>query len=157
VYSNLEALRNFIKRQVKVGHYTKGSGQSYLTSIDAVFALASEKDKADVLKVDLDRLLIDFREAAKRSGLGDNTSWSYVGRVKAAIAGFDLHVQRPVPAAHSESSENGAMEPLRMPLRPGVTVYIEGLPFDLTALEARRLGSVLEAMVRANPAAGTSR
>jgi len=35
-----------------------------------------------------------------------------------------------------------------IPIRPDLTIYIQGLPFDLTELEARKLGAVIMALVQ---------
>jgi hypothetical protein len=43
---------------------------------------------------------------------------------------------------------------LPIPIRADLTVYVQGLPFDLTEAEARKIASVIQAMATPAPAAG---
>ncbi|WP_146190608.1 hypothetical protein [Marinicauda salina] len=55
----------------------------------------------------------------------------------------------PTPSGHPVSAHSSAMPSsniLPIPIRPDLTVRVQGLPFDLSQAEARRIANVIRAM-----------
>lgn len=136
-----DTLIHFIGQQAIRGVWTSNTAQSYLSSVSRVLECSDDDEKKNVLNIVLADLFQRFRE--KNSALGENTMESYEGRVSAAIKSFR--------GAHESWLRSGQSEPLQaagtlsIPLRAG-TVRIDGLPGDLTQVEAKRIAGVVMAM-----------
>jgi hypothetical protein len=139
--ANLDQLTAFVRRRAKLGKLGANSAQSYLTSIERVFDVATDAEKADVLGANLDILFERFR---KHADLERNTMASYEGRVKAAINNYLKYV-RTGEEREPTDEVAGDASALIIPLRSG-SVSISGLPNDLTEAEARKVAGVIMAM-----------
>jgi hypothetical protein len=137
--SDLDTFIHFVGQQAIRGKLSRNTAQSYATSIGRVFESATESEKANVLAVDVEKLFERFRRA--NADLGSNTIASYEGRVSAAIQSF----QKAYGSPTEKAPKSLASGPLVIPLRSGA-VRIEGLPDDLTEVEARKIAGVISAM-----------
>lgn len=135
--TDFETLVDFVGRQVVRGKLSPNTAQSYLSSLNRTFEVATDVERANVLAVDLEALFQRFRGA--NSALQDNTGASYEGRVRAAIKSFGDFVEKEADGVPM------TMGTLSIPLRAGV-VRIDGLPSDLTPVEANRIAAMIVAM-----------
>jgi hypothetical protein len=137
--TDLDTLEHFVGQQAIRGKLTPNTAQSYLSSIGRTFASATEAERANVLRVDLDGLFKRFRD--DNSTLGADTLRSYEGRVRAALGTFAEFVKNEGKADILPLT----MGTLAIPLRTGV-IKIDGLPSDLTPIEANRIAAMIVAM-----------
>lgn len=144
-------------------------------AVGKVLGILSEDEAQDIIGIDLDTLMTRFNNLQGKNYTPDSLV-SYKSRVKSSLDEFEDYVRNPLgyrpnvqvrerrpstpkqegpstSGSHRGSPSHAAvMEPIGatnifpIQLRPNLTVKIQGLPFDLTAGEARKIANVVLAM-----------
>lgn len=140
-----------------------------------ILSILSDDEAQDITKLDLDLLLKRFANLEGQKYTPGSLG-TYQSRLKSSLEDFNAYLANPLgfrtgtqsrdrkPKTKTEQKPNEpdnrpkAPEPPRyespppsssiMPiqLRPNLTVHIQGLPFDLTEVEARKLANVILAL-----------
>jgi hypothetical protein len=171
-----EAALEFLEYIEKKGLMAPATAQARRVAVNKVFAILDDNEARDVTALDLDEIMRRFSnlqgkdltpeslrtyKSRLKSAISDFGSYvenplafkpTVQTREKKTAARNDPPEQREPNAESSRtdqpSYQTGPMAGsiLPIPIRAGLTVYIQGLPFDLTAGEARRIAGVVTAM-----------
>lgn len=168
------ALLDFQDYLSKKGLMNKATASARKAAVNKVLGILDEAEAGDVSTLDIDKVMSRFHnlEGSKYTPSSLNI---YKSRVKSAIDDFLRYqkdplnfkpagqnvgraerVKTPTPsdvAPHKEVHRNSPIEAppaavniLPIPIRPELTIKIQGLPFDLTAAEANKIANVIKAM-----------
>jgi hypothetical protein len=170
-----EAALEFLEYVEKKGLMAPATAQARKVAVNKVFAILDENEARDITALDLDEVMKRFSNLQGRDLTPDSLR-TYKSRLKSAITDFIRYVENPLgfrptvqlrerkittrkdseehqinaePARPTQSSlPAGPMSAsiLPIPIRADLTVYIQGLPFDLTTGEARKIAGVVTAM-----------
>lgn len=140
-----------------------------------VLGVLSDEEADDVTKVNLDDVMTRFHNLKGKSYSPGSLS-TYLSRVKSAVDDFKTYLENPLgfkPSAQTrerrkpegkrersaptitEQRHGVERQPvnaplsssiLPIPIRPDTTVFIQGLPYDLTEAEAGKIANVIRAM-----------
>jgi hypothetical protein len=138
-----------------------------------VLSILSEDEATDVTKLNLDDVMRRFSNLQGRSYSPGSLS-TYLSRLKSAVDDFGSYLENPLgfkPSVQSRerrkndqkketstpiileepSTERQPKGPLfssilPIPIRPNITVFVQGLPYDLTESEATKIANVVRAM-----------
>jgi hypothetical protein len=169
------ALLEFLDYLANKGLMNRTTAAARKAAANNVLGILDESEAADLSKLDLDAAMARFHHL-HGSRYTPETLNVYKSRTKSAIDDFLRYqrdplnfkpgiqlglrrVERPKPAtakddaARSETGQANAIEAppaavniLPIPIRPDLTVKIQGLPFDLTMSEANKIANVIKAM-----------
>ena len=144
-------------------------------AVNQVLGILSDEEAANVSALDLDAVINRFQNMHGRRYTPDSLK-TYKARVRGSIIDFTSYLKNPLdfkpklttvvrktklnrPQSSDDSPNTEISQPpitlvqptatsstLPIPLRPDLTILIHGLPFDLTEIEARKLGNVIMAM-----------
>lgn len=143
-------------------------------AVNNVLGILDDDEAADVSKIDLDTVMGRFTNL-KASGYTPRSLSTYKARAKAAIDDFLRYQKDPLnfkpgvqnaprrserpstaqtadavrselPVKATVEAPPAAVSILPIPLRPDLTVKIQGLPFDLTPSEANKIAAVVKAL-----------
>jgi hypothetical protein len=147
-------------------------------AVSKVLGILSEDEAEDVTKLDLDDVMARFNNLEGRSYTPGSLT-TYLSRVRSAVDDFNSYLENPLgfkpsvqardrrklegkskpaspksPSEQSSAGREGLRPPLSssilpIPIRPDVTVFVQGIPYDLTESEAAKIANVIRAM--ANP------
>lgn len=168
------ALLDFVEYLSKKGLMNQATAANRKAAVNKVLGILDEQEAADVSKIDIDAIMTRFHnlEGANYTPASLNV---YKSRLKSAIDDFLRYQKDPLnfkssvqSASRAERTKaastpaNSAPPPSRqteaveappasvniipIPIRPDLTVKIQGLPFDLTAAEANKIANVIKAM-----------
>lgn len=169
------ALLDFQDYLSKKGLMNKATASARKAAVNKVLGILDEAESGDVSTLDIDKVMSRFHnlEGAKYTPSSLNI---YKSRVKSAIDDFLRYQKDPLnfkPAGQNvgraeraktptpgtvvpprtEVHRNNPIEPppaavniIPIPIRPDLTIKIQGLPFDLTAAEANKIANVIKAM-----------
>lgn len=147
-------------------------------SVGKVLGILSEEEAQDVLALDVDSVMNRFNNLQGKNYTPDSLL-TYRSRVRSTLEEFSDYIRNPLgykpgvpsrerrpkvaaaaraasPSSQAASAAHstidvplGTLNIFPIQLRPDLVVRIQGLPFDLTEAEARRISNVVMAM--ANP------
>ena len=167
-----EALLAFHDYLSTKGLMARNTAQSRKAAVSKVLSILEPDEAADVTKIDVDDVIARFSRLHGHDYTPESLT-TYKSRLRSALHDFRAYRQNPLafrpavqtrerrkPAAKSEAqaTTRPAAEPVRaapamatsgiMPIqiRENLTVYIQGLPFDLTRVEADKLVGVINAL-----------
>jgi hypothetical protein len=170
-----EGLLEFLDYLGNKGLMNPTSAAARKASANKVLGILDADEAADVSKLDLASVFARFHnlEPGKYTPGSLNT---YKSRVKAAIDDFVRYQKDPLnfrPSIQTSSRRNGekakpsgvgrslhpetqpprpmeapaaAVSIIPIPIRPDLTVKIQGIPYDLTPAEAVKIANVVKAM-----------
>jgi hypothetical protein len=170
-----EKLTEFLDWLGAKGLMAAGTVSARKAAVSKVLGILSEDEAADVLALDLDTLMTRFSNLQGKNYTPDSLV-TYKSRVRSSLDEFSEYVRNPLgyrpniqtrerrvdqpkseqvkggtasaaPNPQAEALGTGNIFPIQ--LRPNLIVRIQGIPFDLTEPEARRIANVILAM--ANP------
>ncbi|MBL8545427.1 MAG: hypothetical protein JNL81_03135 [Hyphomonadaceae bacterium] len=174
-----EKLIEFIEYLGNKGLLASATAGARKAAVGKVFGILSEEEASDVFAVDLDVLMTRFSnlqgknytpesmttyKSRVRSSLDEFAE--YLKNPLGYKPGVQSRDRRPKPSKENENGSPAKPTPKASPaadspttagisnilpiqLRADLTVRIQGIPFDLTEAEARRIANVILAM--ANP------
>jgi hypothetical protein len=168
-------LLNFQDYLSNKGLMNRTTAKARKAAVNKVLGILDESEAADVSTLDIDSLMSRFHHL-RGTGYTPESLSTYKSRLKAAIDDFLRYQKDPLnfkpalqpaprrqerskalaPAedsARAEQIPKSSMEPppasvniIPIPIRPDLTIKIQGLPFDLTAAEANKIANVIKAM-----------
>ena len=168
-----EAVLDFLDYGASKGLFNKSTAGAKKIAVERVFEIADPSEAADVRTVDLSSLMTRFINVSG-SGFKPESLASYQSRAKSAIEDFVSWKQnpmgfrtsrrgtpkkakpsqaqsaskvldRPIQATNVEAPKVSTLS-LPIPIRADLTVYVNGVPFDLTKAEATKIANVVLAM-----------
>jgi hypothetical protein len=141
-----------------------------------VLGILSDEEAVDVTKLDLDDVMGRFHNLEGKAYTPGSLT-TYLGRLRSTVDDFKAYLDNPlafrpnIQARDRRKAENKADSSpskaqlaendrvisrapmassiLPIPIRPDTTVFIQGLPFDLTEIEANKIANVVRAMATA--------
>lgn len=169
------ALLDFQDYLSKKGLMNKATASARKAAVNKVLGILDEAESGDVSALDIDKVMSRFHnlEGSKYTPSSLNI---YKSRVKSAIDDFLRYQKDPLnfkPAGQNVGRAERAKTPspnevtpprtevhrhspieappaavniIPIPIRPDLTIKIQGLPFDLTAAEANKIANVIKAM-----------
>ena len=162
------AFGEFLDYLAEKGLMPKATAQTRKASAMRVLSILTDAEAADVTTIDLDDLMRRFGHLHSKEYTQGSLA-SYASRLRAAMADFKAHLNNPLnfrpksaqrarsrsdkaPAPVTETKPSAAPAPMIashiMPIavRPDLTVFVQGLPFDLKKSEAQKIANVILAM-----------
>lgn len=170
-----ESFLEFLKYLADKGLIAKATANARRAAATKVFGILSDAEAQDVTVLDLDDVMSRFQNLEGK-GYTPGSLATYRARVRTAVDDFDKYVKNPLgfkpsvrrrERSKSESSVSArgertmesksstdtkaASQPMSnsivpIPIRQDITVYVQGLPFDLSEAEAERIANVIRAM-----------
>jgi len=163
-----EALLAFLDQLGKTGRVRLTTAQSRKASASKVLNVLNQSEAEDVSSIDVDEVMSRFVEIHGQEYGADSLA-SYKSRLRTALEQFRGHLANPVNSRSSndirdtlhqenrtgfaDGSTPEGRRPIRIinevlpiAIRADLTVYIQGLPFDLSEAEARKIGAVVTAL-----------
>jgi hypothetical protein len=167
-----DSLLAFLREAAITGRMHPATARSRRKAAEALFAKLSDGEAADLRTLDLAALTARFahpRDGGPRSDLLE----LYAERLRGALEDYSRFLLAPddfvasvspaqgATARDSEAARSGEEQALEavhlyashlrpdiipVPLAPGRTVYLQGVPADLTSAEARKIARVIEAL-----------
>jgi hypothetical protein len=134
-----------------------------------VLGILSEDEAQDVAALDLDDVMRRFTNKEGK-GYTPGSLTTYLSRLRSALEDFTIYLDKPLSfrpgvkprerrkqdvrkeaptVAQSGSRETAAMpasNALTIPIRPDTMVVIQGLPYDLSEIEAAKIANIVRAM-----------
>ncbi|RIA44607.1 hypothetical protein DFR49_2854 [Hephaestia caeni] len=173
---NREAILEFQDYQAAKGLLAKGTAMARKAALGKVLGILPDEEAEDVTKIHLDDVMLRFSNLQGKDYTPGSMN-TYKSRVKAALEDFEAYLSNPlgfrpninrrdrssksdkpqvqkvdsttpteiVPKSTTTSFESVSILPI--PLRSDLVVRIQGLPFDMTENEARKIANVVLAMV----------
>ena len=144
-------------------------------AVTKVLGILPDEEASDVTKLDLENVMVRFQNLEGKKYTPGSLS-TYLSRVKSAIDDFRSYLDNPLgfrpsvqardkrkpnskretsgetDTAHQRGTESHAPRAplsssiLPIPIRSETTVFIQGLPYDLTEAEANKIANVVRAM-----------
>ncbi|MBV9884388.1 MAG: hypothetical protein JO276_15370, partial [Sphingomonadaceae bacterium] len=163
-----EAILDFQDYQAAKGLLAKGTAAARKAALGKVLGILPAEEAEDVTKIDLDDVMIRFSNLQGRDYTPGSMS-TYKSRVRAALEDFEAYLSNPLgfrPSVNRRDRPTRVEKPttktqptvetheavvkvatpafdttsiLPIPLRADLIVRIQGLPFDMTAAEARKI------------------
>lgn len=156
------------------GLMNPATAQSRKASAGAMLGVLSEEEASDMATIDLDQAMARFNNL-NASKFTPGSLATYKSRTRSAIDDFLRYEKNPlgfkastptgarkprkpvdssvqtVPEQDTPTRPESVRTPmaeniLPIPLRADLTIYIQGLPFDLSSQEARKIANVVLAM-----------
>jgi hypothetical protein len=173
------ALLEFLDYLSKKGLMNQTTAAARKAAANKVLSILEESEADDVSKLDIDEVMGRFHNLAGANYTPDSLN-TYKSRLKSAIEDFLRYQKDPLnfrptvqnsgrrserakAAAGGDQSPRQEAAPtspveappaavniLPIPIRPDLTIKIQGLPFDLTVTEANKIANVIKAMASGN-------
>jgi len=174
-----KAVLEFLDYITQKGLMMPNTAQARKAAVGKVLGILSDAEAQDVIRVDLDQLMSRFQNLHGKAYTPESLN-TYKSRVRSALDDFASYVEnplawRPRKSSTSTSSRSGkapetrkletevnvssvttqtagpmASSILPIPIRADLTVMIQGLPYDLTIAEAKKIAGVVQAMAVGN-------
>ncbi|WP_374468129.1 hypothetical protein [Ferrovibrio sp.] len=172
-----EALSEFLDYLANKGLMAKATAQARKAAASKILGILDDAEAADVTAIDLDDVVGRFQRLYSKNYTPQSLV-TYKSRLGSALDDFRSYLsnplafrpainnrERPKAKAVKESDEAPTREPktessrphsvpiatsniVPIPIRADLTVYVQGLPFDLTEAEARKIAAVITAMAQ---------
>ncbi len=169
------ALLGFLDYLATKGLMNRTTAAARKAAVNNVLGILDETEASDVSKLDLDAVMGRFHRL-HGSRYTPQSLNVYKSRTKSAIQDFLRYQRDPLNfkpgvqptqrlserpksstsrdrPAHSETSQSETVEAppaavniLPIPIRPDLTIKVQGLPFDLTMSEASKIANVIKAL-----------
>lgn len=170
-----QKLLEFLDYLADKGLVAKATVASRKAAAGKVLGILSDEEAHDVTNLDLDDVMTRFNNLEGKNYTPGSLS-SYLSRLKAAVDDFRTYLENPLafrpsvqmrdkrkpegkkgePApAHTDQQHSAERQLVKAPLsssilpipiRPDTTVFVQGLPYDLTEAEAAKVANVIRAM-----------
>ena len=170
-----EALLNFLDYLGQKGLMNATTARSRKASVNGVLGILSAEEADDVALLDVDELMHRFSNL-QGSNFTPESLQTYRSRVRSSIDDFLRYTENPLtfrvatptgtrksrdktPAGKVQADHDVPSPPqpsatrpvvsdsiLPIPIRADLVIYVQGLPFDLTAAEANKIANVIKAM-----------
>jgi len=164
-----QKLIEFLDYLAEKGLMAKATVSARKAAASKVLGILSDEEAQDVTKLDLNEVMTRFQNLEGKSYTPASLT-TYLSRLKSAVEDFGAYLDNPlgfrpsvqtrekrkpegrkdqVEPTHAEQpSAKGPMSSsiLPIPIRPDATVFIQGLPYDLTEAEASKIANVVRAM-----------
>lgn len=160
---------NFLNWMSEKGLMARNTVAARKAAASKVLGILHEDEVQDVTKLDLDDVMRRFTNLEGR-GYTPGSLTTYQSRLRSALDDFKLYLDKPLnfrpgvqtrerrksdprkgtPMANSNLSSEPfapAQNALSIPIRPDTTVVIQGLPYDLSEIEAAKISNIVRAMV----------
>lgn len=167
-----EKLMEFLDYLADKGLMAKATISARKAAAGKVLGILEAEEAADVTALNLDDVIMRFQNLeGKKYTPGSLTT--YLSRTKSAIDDFKAYIENPLafrpniqsrtarkseikrePTTNVDGSAGPARQPVRQPfsdsilpiqIRAGTTVFIQGLPYDMTEAEATKIANVIKA------------
>ena len=177
-----DRLMAFLRDAAMQGRINPAVAKSRQSAIEQLFVELDERERADIRRIDVDRLCQRLHKL-QDSSIRPEVVMVYNKRVQAALADYFAWLDNPQGFSsiggdgfrkekrHAASDkeiarEQKALEEITLaasewpadlvavPLREDRIVYVQNLPLDLTAREARKIARVIQAMAQDADAPG---
>src|SRR3990167_9541008 len=171
-----ERLMAFLRDAAVQGWVNPAVAKSRQAAIEALFVELDDKERADIRRIDVDRLcqrlhklqdssirpeVVTLYNKRVQAALADYFAWLDNPRGFSSIGGDGLRKEKRHAASDNEiAREQKALEEITLaasewpadlvavPLREDRIVYVQNLPLDLTAREARKISRVILALAQ---------
>lgn len=170
-----EALVDFLGYLSNKGLMNKTTASARKAAVGKVLGILDATEAEDVSQIDLDDTMNRFHNLEGANYTPESLS-AYKSRVKSAIDDFIRYQKDPLnfkpvlqggsrrPIDKTKNNARSTAEPARVrastqieppptsvsilpiPIRPDLTIKIQGLPYDLTPAEANKIAAVVKAM-----------
>jgi hypothetical protein len=176
-----ERLMAFLRDAAMQGRVNPAVAKSRQAAIEQLFVELDDAERADIRRIDVDRLCQRLHKL-QDSSIRPEVVMVYNKRVQAALADYFAWLDDPqgfssiggdgfrkekrhAPSDQEVAREQKALEEITLaasewpadlvavPLREDRVVYVQNLPLDLTAREARKIARVIQAMAQGADAA----
>ena len=177
-----DRLMAFLRDAAMQGRINPAVAKSRQSAIEQLFVELDERERADIRRIDVDRLCQRLHKL-QDSSIRPEVVMVYNKRVQAALADYFAWLDNPQAFSsiggdgfrkekrHAASDkeiarEQKALEEITLaasewpadlvavPLREDRIVYVQNLPLDLTAREARKIARVIQALAQDADAPG---
>jgi hypothetical protein len=172
-----EALSEFLDYLTEKGLMAKATAQARKAAASKVLGILGEPEANDVTTVDLEDVVARFGRLHGKQYTPQSLT-AYKSRLRSALDDFQSYLTNPLafrPSVQSRDRSKGKVtkdlsasstlesrpEPIRpnplpratsdivpIAIRADLTIYIQGLPFDLSEAEARKIAAVVTAMAQ---------
>lgn len=169
------ALLGFMDYLANKGLMNRATASARKAAVNRVLSILDDGEAADVSKLDIDKVMTRFHHLEGKNYTPASLN-VYKSRLKSAIEDFLQYQKDPLnfkPSIQSgsprterpklagtpsgttrtETQPKAMAEPppaavniIPIPIRPDLTIKIQGLPFDLTQAEALKIANVIKAM-----------
>lgn len=173
-----EALSDFLEYLADKGLMEKNTVASRKAAATKVLGILDDVEASDVTTVNVEDVISRFQRLHGRD-YSPGSLTSYKSRLRAALDDFQSYLSNPLafrpsvqarartrtvreeqatasakPERRTEQVRSVAMPAgagliVPIPIRPDLTIHVQGIPFDLTESEARKIAAVVTAMVQA--------
>jgi hypothetical protein len=170
-----QKLLEFLDYLADKGLMAKATIAARKAAASKVLGILSEEEATDVTKLSLEDVMRRFQNLEDKNYTPGSLT-TYLSRLKSAVDDFRTYLENPLgfrpsvqtrdkrkPEGKKESStptntdqqpivERHSVKPplsssiLPIPIRPDITVFVQGLPYDLTEAEAGKIANVIRAM-----------
>jgi len=170
-----DKLLEFLDYLAEKGLMAKATIAARKAAAGRVLGILSEEEANDVTKLNLDDVMARFLNLEGKSFTPASLT-TYLSRLKSAVDDFSTYLENPLgfrPSvqsrdrrkperkAESPAPTNIEQQPsverhpvkaplsssiLPIPIRPDVTIFVQGLPYNLTEAEASKIANVIRAM-----------
>lgn len=177
-----DRLMAFLRDAAMQGRINPAVAKSRQSAIEQLFVELDERERADIRRIDVDRLCQRLHKL-QDSSIRPEVVMVYNKRVQAALADYFAWLDNPQGFSsiggdgfrkekrHAASDKEVAREQkaleeitlaasewpadlVAVPLREDRIVYVQNLPLDLTAREARKIARVIQALAQDADAPG---
>ncbi len=170
---SVDALKGFLDYAATKGLLNKSTAGAKKIAVERVFVAADEEESADVRSVDIHHLMSRFINLSGSEFRPESLA-SYQSRVKSSIEDFIAWKESPIafrPSKRNASKKAKAQvtaspvvqnspgkgpssadiataltHSLPIPIRPDLIVRVDGIPYNLTQSEAKKIANVVLAM-----------
>jgi hypothetical protein len=169
-----QKLMEFLDYMAETGLMAEATVAARKAAASKVLGILSAEEASDVTKLDLDQVMARFHNLEGRSYTPGSLT-TYLSRLKSAVDDFKMYIGNPLgfkPSVQtrerrrSEGKKEGSTPTsseqhpterhavkaplsssiLPIPIRADITIFIQGLPYDLTDAEASKIANVIRAM-----------
>lgn len=170
-----QKLLEFLDYLAEKGLMAEATVRARKAAVSKVLGILSNEEAADVTRLNLDDVMARFHNLEGK-GYTPGSLTTYLSRLKSAVDDFNTYTENPLgfrpnmqtrerrrpegkkdgsaatnPGEPANTERQAAKPPLSssilpIPIRADTTVFIQGLPFDLTEAEANKIANVIRAM-----------
>jgi hypothetical protein len=170
-----QKLLEFLDYLAEKGLIAKGTASARKAAAGKVLGILSDDEARDVTKLDLDEVMGRFTNLEGKAYTPGSLS-TYLSRIKSAVDDFNTYLQNPLgfkpsvqnrekrkPDTKKDTQADTRVQRsvndqaakvstplsssiLPIPIRSDLTVFVQGLPFNLTEAEATKIANVIRAM-----------
>lgn len=174
-----EALAEFLDYLAEKGLMAKATVNARKAAASQILGILDGKEASDVTSINVADVVTRFGHLHGKQYTPQSLT-TYKSRLRSALKDFESYLSNPLAFRPSvQSRDRGASKTAKnvsehvksemrpevsrstatpmatanivpIPIRADLTVYVQGLPFDLTEAEARKIAAVVTAMAQAS-------